>query len=135
MAPSTQPDLWRDLYLAPSPINGRGLFTRGPLAPGARAVLVSGPIMQHAYSEHFWQVGQNWIGIGEGTWVMPADDHPMSFSNHSCEPNTIVSEGLRLIALRPIAAGEELVLDYSTTELDPFWAMACTCGAARCRAD
>ena len=55
------------------------------------------------------------------------------YINHSCEPNTIVSEGLRLIALRPIASGEELTLDYSTTELDPYWTLACTCGAPRCR--
>lgn len=32
-----------------------------------------------------------------------------------------------------IEAHEELVIDYSTTELDPYWKMDCNCGASGCR--
>jgi hypothetical protein len=56
--------------------------------------------------------------------------------NHSCAPNA----GLRflpgevvLIALRDIAAGEEIAWDYSTTLADDSWTMACACGASGCR--
>ena len=56
--------------------------------------------------------------------------------NHSCAPNA----GLRfdegapmLVAIRPIAEGEEISWDYSTTLADPSWRMACACGAPECR--
>ena len=56
--------------------------------------------------------------------------------NHSCAPNAgvrFLGEEVYLIALRPIAAGEEIAWDYSTTLADPHWSMACACGAAACR--
>jgi hypothetical protein len=37
------------------------------------------------------------------------------------------------IALRDIAAGEELTFDYSTTMSGDDWTMACTCGSPLCR--
>ena len=52
--------------------------------------------------------------------------------NHSCAPNTAYL-GLNVYALRPIAKGEELTLDYATMmdeTLEPF---ACQCGAPNCR--
>ena len=56
--------------------------------------------------------------------------------NHSCAPNAgvrFLGDEVYLIALRPIAAGEEIAWDYSTTLADPNWSMACACGAAECR--
>ncbi len=52
--------------------------------------------------------------------------------NHSCAPNTAFA-GLDVIALRAIAAGEELTLDYrcfSNERMEPF---DCSCGAPACR--
>ena len=64
---------------------------------------------------------------------------PMKFFNHSCEPNCglLVRRGveeLEIHALRPIAAGEELTLDYETFE-EEFEALTgpCLCRSARCR--
>jgi len=66
---------------------------------------------------------------------------PLRFLNHSCEPNCELffwwdeDEGteedrLWLQTIRPIAPGEQLLIDYS-------WpadaAIPCRCGAARCR--
>src|SRR5690606_35792640 len=53
------------------------------------------------------------------------------FVNHSCEPNA-VSTGWEIdVALRDIAAGEELRNDYAVLNLDRGF--ACRCGAATCR--
>jgi hypothetical protein len=56
--------------------------------------------------------------------------------NHSCAPNA----GLRfaggtvtLIAVREIAAGEEITWDYSTTLAESNWHMICQCRSADCR--
>jgi hypothetical protein len=38
-----------------------------------------------------------------------------------------------MIALRDIAAGEELTYDYSTHQEHPLEDMACQCGAPSCR--
>lgn len=62
------------------------------------------------------------------------DTDPVNWApqNHSCNPNT-VHDGLNLVALADIKAGEELTLDYSgllDETLSPF---ACTCGAPNCR--
>ena len=63
------------------------------------------------------------------------DDNPSGWApqNHSCQPNTAY-EGLNIIALRSIAKGEELTLDYASfldeENMEPF---ECRCGAPNCR--
>lgn len=62
------------------------------------------------------------------------DDNPSGWApqNHSCQPNTAY-QGLDIIATRPIAAGEELTLDYASfldEHMEPF---TCRCGAPNCR--
>lgn len=52
--------------------------------------------------------------------------------NHSCNPNTTY-KGLNVIALRTIAQGEELTLDYASfldENMEPF---NCQCGSPNCR--
>ena len=56
-----------------------------------------------------------------------------AFLNHSCAPNCVVdTETLELVALRPVAAGEELMLFYPATEWEMAEPFACGCGAAEC---
>jgi hypothetical protein len=38
-----------------------------------------------------------------------------------------------VLAFCQLAAGEELLIDYATTEIDPRWRMTCGCGTAGCR--
>ena len=55
-----------------------------------------------------------------------------SMLNHSCEPNCRF-EGLDVVAIKPVAVGEELTLDYAMfldSSAEPF---DCQCGAATCR--
>ena len=56
------------------------------------------------------------------------------YINHSCEPNlraAVLRRRLYLLSLRPIDAGEELLLDYRITSDGPR--LPCHCGAASCR--
>ena len=59
----------------------------------------------------------------------PEDWRPI---NHSCDP-TAWLDGLDVVARRPIAAGEEVTLDYATFYGEAMPNFACTCGAADCR--
>jgi hypothetical protein len=53
--------------------------------------------------------------------------------NHSCEPNLGMGGNVLLVAMREIAAGEELTTDYALFLADPGFAMQCRCGTAACR--
>ena len=61
--------------------------------------------------------------------------YPERHINHSCDPNVYVltRDGTRqVLAIRNIAAGEEIAYDYSINSGgDTVW--TCHCGAARCR--
>ena len=52
--------------------------------------------------------------------------------NHSCEPNTTY-DGLNVIALRNIPAGEELTLDYASFLDETMESFECQCGNSCCR--
>jgi hypothetical protein len=60
------------------------------------------------------------------------------FINHSCDPNAWVDAGVAddgqvwatIIALRPIAIGEEITYDYA---FPPDLAEPCQCGSSNCR--
>jgi uncharacterized protein len=59
---------------------------------------------------------------------------PMRFTNHSCQPNArlcLDNGRVEFFALRVIAAGEELTVDYGETHHDGK--LACRCGALGCR--
>jgi SET domain-containing protein len=60
---------------------------------------------------------------------------PERYINHCCEPNSYVYSANRkrfLLAMRDIAAGEEIFMDYALNAVDgDEW--ECRCGVNRCR--
>jgi len=76
------------------------------------------------------------IQIGEDLFICPTReedrDGSMIWSNHSCDPNIGVRGQIVFVAMRDIAAGEELTHDWATTD-DDDGSMTCRCGAAACR--
>jgi tyrocidine synthetase-3 len=53
---------------------------------------------------------------------------------HSCDPNTLVDmEQRQFIALKPIAPGDMVTMDYAQTEDVLFKTFICSCGAPNCR--
>ena len=103
--------------------------SRSPPAPGSSAS--SGPFLRYeqtSASTYALQIGPDlYIGASGGL-----DD----FINHSCEPNAglrIEGTTVDLHAIRDIAAGEEILFDYSTTLDEDDFTMSCQCGAPSCR--
>jgi len=53
---------------------------------------------------------------------------------HSCDPNTICDVKKRVfIAIKDIAPGEPVTIDYAHTEVILYKPFHCSCGAANCR--
>lgn len=125
--------LTETVYVAPSAIDKVGIFSSRHIGTGDTVFSVTGKYVRNGFSVEFARMGPNWIGISKELWLDPDPDNPMTFMNHSCEPNSIVTEGLKVVALRDIEVGEEIVMDYSTTEIDPFWKMNCHCHKPSCR--
>jgi hypothetical protein len=81
-------------------------------------------------------VGDAELQVTADLFLAPADaaefEAVMMFLNHSCEPNVGIQGQIVFVAMRDVAAGEELTLDYATIDHDTE-PLACRCGAAGCR--
>ncbi len=115
---------------------GKAVFARVDIADGAVLFPFTGPRRPaarvprrlHGGSDRFVQVTPDEFMGPSGR----IDD----LVNHSCEPNAGLrfgDDGVWLVALRPIAAGEEVAWDYSTTLAGGEWHMLCQCRTPSCR--
>jgi SET domain-containing protein len=116
-----------------SPIQGLGLFTYTHLPAYQIIFTIVGRKVYQPYDVAYAHLNPNWLGTGYEEWLEMDEGDFGIYINHSCSPNLIVNEHLQLITLRSINEGEELLIDYSTTELDPYWSMKCFCGQSCCR--
>jgi hypothetical protein len=120
------------VYVAPTGRTGRGLFANVPFAAGQTILVIKGRRRTSTYDGHY-RVGPRWIGIGDCLWIEPTPGSHASFVNHSCNANAVITADRALVAVADIAQGQEIWIDYSTTEADPHWRMACKCGTSQCR--
>lgn len=125
-----------------SSVSGYGIFASRTIQKGE--VVFSGEgLSQRIITKKF--VDTNWnkrqkqdfkhyaYPVGKDVYVL-WDDNPMNWApqNHSCDPNTNY-EGLNVVAIRDIPAGEELTLDYATFLDETTEPFVCQCGAENCR--
>lgn len=115
------------IYVGDSVIHGKGMFTTHRIEPGVAVCTLTGKAIFGAITES----GPNYIGLGPDVWIDP--DWPLDHINHHCHPNSAFGPRRRLYALRAIQPGEEVTIDYSTTEADAHWWMECGCDAPDCR--
>lgn len=82
------------------------------------------------------ELGSAEIQISDDLFIAPVDraerEGSMLYTNHSCEPNIAIRGQIVFLAMRDIAAGEELTHDWATTD-DLDYSMTCRCGAPSCR--
>lgn len=120
------------LYVSDSSIAGKGIFTSKDIKKGQVAFVLKGPLVHFAPRNKEEAINlPNIVGIEKDVYIDPVA--PYVYFNHRCEPNLSADEdGVTYIALKDIAANEELTFDYSTSEHSP-WEMECGCGSAKCR--
>jgi SET domain-containing protein len=121
----------------PSAIAGRGLVALEPIAAGEVVAIKGGHIVDSATMRALPPALQNSeIQIADGFHLAALTDEEyepvMLFINHSCEPNVGFAGNVVLVAMRDVAAGEELTTDYALFD-DSDEVMACACGTPSCR--
>jgi hypothetical protein len=110
---------------------GRGVFATRPFRPGQPILVFSGPVLNH--DEVLALGGDRAYALQIGPDQYLDTMHPGRYANHSCDPNAGIVNDRMLIALRPVAVGEEIQFDYSTTMSRDHWTMECRCGRPTCR--
>ncbi|HEX7787037.1 MAG TPA: SET domain-containing protein-lysine N-methyltransferase [Methylomirabilota bacterium] len=121
----------------PSPIHGKGLFAKRPIARGEIVAVKGGYVLtKEEWASLEPTLGAADIQISEALFIAPVDqthrDGSMLFTNHSCDPNLAIQGQIVLVAMRDIAPGEELTVDWATTD-DGDYTLDCRCGSPRCR--
>lgn len=114
---------------------GQGVFAAKLFAKGEIILQAKGPILDYDDFEDGSYEDEHCLQIGERTFLGSSGEID-DYVNHSCEPNAgyrIQGTQADLIAIRDIAAGEEITYDYSTTMHNDHNEMTCGCGAASCR--
>jgi D-alanine-D-alanine ligase-like ATP-grasp enzyme len=126
----------------PRPGADYGLFATRCIRPGERIVAFEERAHHLATLSHveaLWgEPRRSWFEryawpLTDEVWVIWSPD-PEAWKpvNHSCEP-TAWLEGLDVVARLPLAAGDEITLDYATYCNERMPAFQCRCGAAACR--
>ena len=129
---SSPSDLSRPACVVGETSHGAALFAARDIAAGTTVLLIAGRLLQHP-TRFSIQLGDGVHIEADGT--LPEAEmrarHPWRFLNHSCDPNARV-DARSLVALRPIACGEQVTFDYTTTEASMAEPFTCLCGASGC---
>lgn len=126
-----------DVRVAPSAIDGHGVFAAEAIPPRLKIGEIRGESISVAEAR-IRATRHERIMIVELSDRRAIDfsrsTDPMRYTNHSCRPNArlcIRAGRVEFYAVRPIAPGDEITVDYGETHHDGR--LACRCGAPGCR--
>ena len=121
---------------APSRIDGQGAFAAEPIPPRLKIGEIRGESISVA-DARIRATRHERIMIVEVSQKKAIDfsqsSDPMRYTNHSCRPNArlCIRQGrVEFYALRAIATGEEITVNYGETHHEGK--LACRCGAPGC---
>ena len=120
-----------------SPIHGRGLFAIGDFVKEEIVAVKGGRIISREQLRDVDQrLGPVEIQIADNLFIAPVTaqerEASMLYSNHSCDANLGIHGNIIFVAIRDIAAGEELTHDWCVTDDDNYM-VECRCDSAICR--
>jgi uncharacterized protein len=119
----------------PTATKGTGVFAIAPIPANSTVAGFGGRVVD----------GKELASLGEAVRIhaLQIDDDlflastppfdPADYVNHSCDPNCGIVGSVLLVAMRDVAAGEELCFDYAMTDSDDYDMFDCCCGTERCR--
>jgi uncharacterized protein len=111
-----------------------GVFCNEPIAKDEIVALWGGKILAaDEVDPDMPNFTQQVLQIEDGFYLMTPSMEPSDCFNHSCSPNVGLSGQIGLIAMRDIAVGEEVCLDYAMCDGSNYDEFECTCGAPDCR--
>jgi SET domain-containing protein len=135
--PNPKPAYALGLTVKKSKIDGKGCFTTQPFKKGRKiAEYVGERISRREIKRRLENLQRIQICAIDSYWAIDGavGGNGTQFVNHSCAPNCfvkIVKGHVLFYALRDIAAGEELLLDYEYSWHGDDY--QCQCGALTCR--
>ncbi|HEX2540073.1 MAG TPA: SET domain-containing protein-lysine N-methyltransferase [Caldimonas sp.] len=124
------------VHVQPSRIDGQGVFAAEAIPPRRKIGEIRGePISVREARRRARTLARIMIVETSERRAIDASASadPLRFTNHSCAPNAVlrIRQGrVEIYAMRAIAAGEELTVDYGESHHEGR--LACRCGAPRC---
>jgi len=110
---------------------GRGAFAKQAIRRGELIAAFDGAVYDGEFDDWTDDLLNHVIQIGKEKW---RDSKGIArLLNHSCDPNCGIKGLTRIVAMRDIAAGEQLTWDYEMTEKSSWWRLRCRCGSDLCR--
>jgi len=100
----------RLVFVAESPIHGRGLFAAKHLEAGQLIGVYEGKVVKDDDTYVLWIENEDETG-----WTGYNGVNEMRFMNHSDDPNAEM-DGLDCYAIRDIVPGTEITIDYGWNE-------------------
>ncbi len=125
------------LSIAPSPIEGKGCFATQTFQKAKKIAEYTGELISRAeIARRVKRRRRHRICAIDSYWAIDGSrgGNGTHYINHSCAPNCylkVIAGHVLFFALRDIAPGDEILLDYVST-----WhpdTKRCTCGAPTCR--
>ena len=119
-----------------SRIAGRGLFAERPIYKNEIIAIWGGSLVPLAEMARLTaDERQQCVQIDEGLYLWTGDAEPRAadFLNHSCDPNAGMGDQFTIVAIRDIAADEEVCIDYAMCDSSSYDEFHCCCGTAACR--
>ncbi len=119
-----------------SPEIGYGVFAREPIPKGTilwvlcRLDIIFSPADAAAFPPAYQPILERYAYTDAAGQVILCWDHGR-YLNHSCDPTMLGVGGAIEIAVRDVAAGDEITCEYATLNLSE--PMQCRCGAPGCR--
>ena len=121
------------VYVAKTDNLGKAIFAKFNLKKDETIFIVKGIIKKGTYNSTFCCEGPNWLALAKNTWISPFDNNPWRYINHSCNSNAGLKGKVTVVAMKDIKKDEQITIDYSITEDDPYWNMKCNCEQKNCR--
>lgn len=120
------------IEVRPSPIHGKGIFTKVDIKTDELVMIVQGEVITGKECERREEEENNVYIFWNGRYYIDtAMTDKIKYINHDCKPNCGVwernRESLNLIAERDIKAGEEITMDYGYPEIYE----ECKCNSCR----
>jgi SET domain-containing protein len=125
------------LIIRSSSIHAAGCYTTRRIKKGTRVIEYDGPrFLKDEADERYKDRDITYLfSCGEGGQMVIDGFGTAMFINHSCDPNCESENAdgqILVIAIRDIAAGEELTYEYNLYDSDDEH-QNCYCGALQCR--
>ena len=114
---------------------GDGVFARQEIASGELLAVWDGIIVPYERLIRLPRaVRQHSVQVEESLYQAPnRAPEPVDYINHSCNPNAGMSGQIAVVAMREIAPGEEICIDYAMVDGSPYDEFECHCGEPECR--